>query len=206
VTLIPCPECTTDVSDAAAACPHCGSPVAVAVGLAAIAAGILSVSDSSWIASAVSPPILRPTVSFFGVLLIFTASLTIDSVLDGLRTPDWRILLKESPTYDPNRRDQFPARLRLFNRGYASLSIFLSFLTLVLWGLGFSDYREPYPLLYYPLLFFAFCLSIGVTWQMMTDHGPDPRLRGAVLVSALAIFLFQFSTWLITWLYTGTRP
>jgi uncharacterized membrane protein YvbJ len=28
VTLISCPECSAQVSDAAAACPHCGHPIA----------------------------------------------------------------------------------------------------------------------------------------------------------------------------------
>jgi hypothetical protein len=99
MALIKCPDCSKDVSDKAAACPHCGSPLAQTLTQAAPASSQTAPSQPQ-------PQGCSPIVLFGGLFLAGAFAFTIYGLIQMERTKTSTSPPSASPPTQPSRPKQ----------------------------------------------------------------------------------------------------
>jgi hypothetical protein len=141
----------------------------ISIALAAFCLALLSFNNQSSSNLPTSfDKVVALSLLILGTVFIFTASLSLDWIIDRFEMNDWKAVLGDDMRPDFQRNDQFPLRFGLFNHGYFILCMGIAVLSFIILFQGIHELALPNSRLYPISIITSVLWSVYVVLQMMT--------------------------------------
>ncbi len=156
----------------------------MSVGFGSICLVLLAATDPESKAAYFHLTFSRYFLLILGVIFVFSAAQTIDSIIDKFEEADWKDLLGSNS--DPKQFDQFLVRFKLFNGGYVLLSIGMAVLIWIFFSEALTHVSSISPGLSISI---SALFSVYVFLQMMTEKLINALYARIASVLAIGIII-----------------